>query len=58
MLMELCIKNYCTLDSLVNDVDEMFKEYTKNVWKLLLWINFHNLCIGFNAKLENSHIYK
>jgi hypothetical protein len=56
--MELCTKNYRTLDSLVNDVDEMFKEYTKNASKLLLWINFHNLCNGFNAKLENSHIYK
>ncbi len=58
MLMELCTKNYRTLSSLVNDVDEMFKEYTKNISKLLLWIIFHNLCIGFNAKLENSHIYK
>jgi hypothetical protein len=56
--MELCTKNYRTLSSLVNDVDEMFKEYTKNISKLLLWIIFHNLCIGFNAKLENSHIYK
>ncbi len=58
MLVELCAENYCTLDGIVNDVDGTFKEYTKIVSKPLIWINFHNLHIGFNTRLENSHMYK
>jgi hypothetical protein len=58
MLVELCARNYHTSNSFVNDTNETFKEYTKIVLKPLIWINFHNLHIGFNIRLEISHIYK
>jgi hypothetical protein len=58
MLAEPCVENYCTLDGVVNCVNETLEECTKNVSKPLIWINFHNPCIGFNIRLENSHIYK
>jgi hypothetical protein len=56
--MELCGRNYHTLNSLINGTNGTFKEYTKNVLKPLIWINFHNPCIGFNTRLEISHIYQ
>jgi hypothetical protein len=58
MLVEPCVGNYCTLDGVVNGVNETFEECTENVSKPMIWINFHNPRIGFNTRLENSHIYK
>jgi hypothetical protein len=57
MLVEQCVGNYRTSDGLVNNVDGTFEEYTKNVSKPLMWINFYNPHIGFNIRLENSHMY-
>jgi hypothetical protein len=58
MLVEPCARNYHTSNSLVNHINGTFKEYTKNILKPLIWINFHNPHIGFNTKLEISHMYK
>jgi hypothetical protein len=58
MLVELCVGNYYTSNGIVNGVDETFEEYTKTVSKPVIWINFHNPHIGFNTRLENSHICK
>jgi hypothetical protein len=58
MLVEPCVGNYCTLDGVVNGANETFEECTKNVSEPLIGINFHNPCIGFNIRLESSHIYK
>jgi hypothetical protein len=55
---EPCVGNYCTLDGVVNGANETFEECTKNVSEPLIGINFHNPCIGFNIRLESSHIYK
>jgi hypothetical protein len=52
------VGNCHTSDGLVNGIDGMFEEYTKTISKPLIWINFHNPHIGFNTRLENSHIYK
>jgi hypothetical protein len=58
MLMELCVRNYCTSNGIVNGANETFKECTKTISKPVIWINFHNPHIGFNTTLENSHICK
>jgi hypothetical protein len=58
MLMELCVRNYCTSDGIVNNDMERLKIYMKTISKPLIWINFHNPHIGFNTRLENSHMYK
>jgi hypothetical protein len=57
MLIEPCVGNYCTVDGVVNGANETLEECTKNVSKPLIWINCHNLRIGFNTRLRKfTHI--
>jgi len=40
MLVELCIRNYVTSYGFVNSVNGIFQDYTKTIFKLLIWIQF------------------
>ncbi len=58
VLIELCTRNYATLNGLVNGVDGIFKDYTKTLSKSLIWIHFQNPQIGINTRFEISQTYK
>ncbi len=49
MLTELCVRNYATLNGLVNGANGSFEEYIKNNVKPLIWIYFHNPQIGIST---------
>ncbi len=49
MLMELCVRNYATLNGLVNAANGGFEDYIENNVKPLIWIYFHNPQIGINT---------
>jgi hypothetical protein len=38
MLVELCARNYNTLDGFVNGVDGIFKDFTQTFSKSFIWI--------------------
>jgi hypothetical protein len=50
------IKNY-VLETFVT-LYGIFRNHIKSPSKLLLWINFNNLQIVVNRRIENSHFYK
>jgi len=57
-LVELWIAYYVTSYGLVNDVDETFQDYIKTSLKSSIWIKFFKICVKYNTKIENSHIYE
>jgi hypothetical protein len=57
MLVELCARNYETLDGLVNGIDGILEDFTKTISKSLVWIHFHNPQIGHNTQIKNLQIY-
>jgi hypothetical protein len=56
MLIKLCVGNYLKWDGLVNGVDGIVKDYIDTSSAQLLWINFFNVQIGFNTRIEYSHM--
>jgi hypothetical protein len=58
MLVKLCVRNYDTLDGLVNGVDEAFKDFTQTSWKSFIWIQFYNSKIENKTRTKNLHIYE
>jgi hypothetical protein len=57
-LVELWISDYVTSCGLVNDVDETFQDYIRISLKSLIWIKNFKMCVEYNTKIENSHIYE
>ncbi len=57
-LRKTCQWNYATLYGFVNNVNGIFQDYTKTIFKLLIWIHFQNLQIGLNRRMKNRHIYE
>ncbi len=43
MLVELCASNYATFDSLVNEIDGIFKISIRYCEKIIIWITFQFL---------------
>jgi len=58
MLIEFCAINYVMLNIFINGVDENFQEYTQTPSKPFTWIEFYNVCVGYNTKLENLNKYE
>jgi hypothetical protein len=58
MLVELCVRNYDTLDGLINGADGTFKDFTQTSSKSFIWIEFYNSKIGNKMKNKNLHIYE
>jgi hypothetical protein len=58
MLVELFVRNYDTLDGLVNGVDGTFKYFTQTSSKSFIWIEFYNSKIGKKTRNKNLHIYE
>ncbi len=58
MLIELCVGNYATFDGLVNGADNIFKNYTRTYSKSYMWIDFQNLQIGVNIRIEYAQLYE
>jgi len=57
MLVELCVGNYATFDSLVNGIDGIFKASTTYCEKIILWIMFQNSKIGTVIREKYNHYY-
>jgi len=59
MLVELCVGNYATHDSLVNGVDGIFQESTKvlNSQKVI-WVLFNNPKYDQLTRIKNAHLYE
>ncbi len=58
MSVELCVRNYETLDGLVNDIDGIFENFIEIISKLLVWIHFDNPQIGHNTQIIFLQIYE
>jgi hypothetical protein len=57
ILIEVFGGNYSTLDGLVNGANGMFQDYIKVFNKQLIWIDFENLPIGLNTRLQYTYMY-
>jgi hypothetical protein len=57
MLVELCVSNYATSDSLVNEVDDIFKASTTYCEKTIIWIMFQNFKIGTLTRKIYNHYH-
>jgi hypothetical protein len=59
MLVELYDRNYNIEDRLVNGVDGIFKEYTKQDKDVdVVWIEFADTTIGKSQKNKHSQLYQ
>jgi hypothetical protein len=58
MLIELCVGNYATFDDLVNGKDDILKNYTRTYSKSYMWIDFQNLQIWVNIRIEYAQLYE
>jgi hypothetical protein len=58
MLIELCERNYVTLNDLVNVVDKTFEDYIVTPSQSFIWMHFQNPQIEINTRFENSQTYK
>jgi hypothetical protein len=58
MLMELCARNYVTLDGLVDGSYVIFEDYTKAFSKSFIWINFQTPQIGSKTRIKIQNIQR
>jgi len=58
MLVELCARNYNTLDGLINGANGTFNDFTPTFSKSFIWTQFYNSKIGNKMKIKFVHIHK
>ncbi len=57
MLVELCASNYATFDSLVNEIDGIFKISIRYCEKIIIWIMFQISKIRTQTREKYSQYY-